>query len=267
MRPLHISLLAILFVSGAAFTNTASAFTMCIEEERYAPWLYAANDLPANGRDGVLIDIVRKGAAKMNHAVTLERRPWKRCLSGLQRNIFDTAIASVYLPERETFARYPKRDGKLAVDLRLMRVDYPLFMRPNPGWAFDGQHFSRPDLVIGVPLGYAVHQVLADMGARPVDRFFPRKGLALVASGKIDAYVVERRTGQAILAHAGITGVLATKAAVYEADWYMLMSHHFHDQVPALAMALWENIAEYSRTHRDAILKEYVSLEKAARAR
>lgn len=225
---------------------------LCYEEEDYPPFIGPTT--PANS--ALLIDLISSAAERSQLKLAWYRRPWKRCIQELQQGQADGVFAAIWLPERDSWGVFPGRQSGLATPdrrYRLWQVDYPILTRMGSGLSWDGERFTGVNRGLTAPLGYVAQQRLGTLGVLSKASHTAEKALRLVASGRLDGYVVERQIGLSLIHKLGLDGrVQMLPLPLMTADWHLPLSHQFVKRHPDLSARFWQSLGE----ERERRLKE-----------
>lgn len=191
-----------------AFSDEKAPFIICYENQHFPPFvLGATQEVPASG--GVLIDYIRLAEEQLDQAVVFERLPWKRCQAEVQRGNIDALFATIYTDERDQWAAFPKTDNQ--PDQRyLYMARYPVFVPLSSTLTWDGQKFSTPYPQVQSVPGYVATLRLEAMGIKPMIPLQPKSALPMVASGRLDGFIVEELIGWSLVNELGLSAELQT---------------------------------------------------------
>lgn len=247
----------------AALTGSATAddswplLRLCHEIEDLPPYINtsAANQhLP---QPGPLIELLELAARQAEVRLELQRRPWKRCIHQLELGQSDGIFVAMWQPERDAWGRFPgrdaKRDSPVDPHYRLWRVDYPIIARKDTALQWDGARFEGVSSGLSAPLGYVATQQLQRLGvlagSTPQSQ---EKALRLVAAGRLDGFVLERRVALSLIERLGLADQLTLlPQPLIVDDWHLPLSHQFYQRQPQLAQRFWQAIAEQREAHTE----------------
>lgn len=240
-------------------SHPVAAFTLCIEEADYTPFLIGSAGAT---RHGVLPELISRAAAEQHKTLKIVSFPWKRCIDMLSKGQVDALAATIWLPERDSWGAFPKQPGQpqAAPDrsLRLWDVEYPIFVPQQGTLSYNGTDFSGIRNGLSAPPGYVAWLRLKDAGVLYDGVLLPSAGLNLVALNRLDGYVVERNIGQHLLRTLSIEGKVRTLPQVFEkADWYLIFSHQFQAKHGPLTQSIWQSIARLREEQGPALLSSY----------
>jgi polar amino acid transport system substrate-binding protein len=240
-------------------SSPAWAFTLCIEDADYSPYLIGNSDSSDNG---MLPHMIRAAAKDNQEPLKIVAYPWKRCIDMLSKGQTDALAASIWIPEREAWGAFPKLTGQPqgAPDRskRLWSGEYPVFVAPQGTLSYDGKQFSGVKTGLSAPSGYVAWQRLKDAGVLYQDVLQPKAGLKLVALNRLDGYVVERHIGQHMLDQMGLTSQVTTLPTPYiKDDWYLVFSHQFQTANPDLTQRIWTSLGKIREEQGAELLRAY----------
>ena len=253
MRP---SLLLALLLLPACALAERPLLRICYESDDSMPfWTDAQQAQP-----GLLVELVQAAAEQAELRLEFQRKPWKRCLMQLQNGQSDGIFAAIWQADRDTWGQFPGRDPQhdrpVDRDYRLWQADYPIITRIDSPLQWDGQQFSGLQYGLSAPLGYIASQRLQALGVLANTSQNAEKALKVVARGYLDGYVIERQIGNTHIRKLGLQASLRMlPIALFQADWYLPLSHPFVDQHPELAQRFWQALRE-QREHREVELSQ-----------
>lgn len=264
MKSFFFSILAgAIFSVTALFSSPgkAAGATLCYENENYAPYLIGEQPHPAEPNPGVLVEFIRQTFATLDTPVSFVRHPWKRCVKLVERNEIDGIFGIIYKKDRESLGRFPMRGAQPDRHNRLLTVDYSLFTHRSSPLFWDGKNFTRNDLRIGTPLGYAVSKSLKNThGITPNERFLPESGLKLVEQHKLDGYIVEKQVGISYIRKNNLEkSVIPRKPAYRRHDLYLMVSHEFYAKQTPLVEEIWSTIGQTRDSVIPVLLEKYLT--------
>ena len=261
MRFVVCALLMFISIDLPLPVQAADQVRVCVEDETFAPYHFGKAAKVRMDNLGYLVDVAKHGIESAGLTLTLIVRPWKRCLDLLEHNEVDGTMVSVYLPERERFARFPKTaTGKIDPDLSVRQVNYGVFRGVDARFYYSERGFSTSKLRIGAPLGYVAINHLEDHGIEKIMPIEPERGLIKTAEGQLDGYIIETNIGINMLSKMNLDDrIVLLDTPLFSADWYFIMSYRFHDTDQDRAYMIWRHIADYSRSDGQRILNYYLN--------
>lgn len=252
-----IRILRILLLVAAANVVADEPIRVCYEDKDFPPFLLGNSEQQVE-EAGMLPELIHRSAKTLGMTIEYQRLPWKRCLKAVERGEIDALFAVIYTDARDSWAAYPKTNGK--PDGRYLYLsEYPVFVSSGSALRWDGTQFtpSKP-MVQSVP-GYVAEQRLIDMGMKPVLPLQPRDAMPVVAAGRIDGYVVERLIGQQILLDLGLEDQIKTLTEVFLAQpWYLAFSKQRYKTDSEKIEAFWDEIDRQRESQGEALKQKYL---------
>lgn len=222
-------------LAGHAAT-AALTLQLCQSDEGDYPWT-----LP--DRPGLNNLLIERAARRTGVAVRFHAMPWARCLFKTSMGGMDGIVAASYRPERRHIGVYPLRDGLPDAERRLMRNRYLLYRRKgDAGVQWDGRRL-QVDGPVGVQTGYSIATTLRQRGATISQRErLPGRLLEELAAGNLRAITLTAGEGERLLADMPVYGraIEALPQPLEEKDFYLVFSHRFRQQNPALTERFWQ---------------------------
>ena len=252
-------LLVLLLLPQTLKAEGPSALRLCYQLQDHPPFTLPANNAQAPG-PGILLELIQAAATQAGLTIDWQRQPWKRCILALQKGDVDGIFPTIWQAERDTWGQFPGRDPQAGQPVqrqyRLWQVDYPIATRRDTRLSWDGQRFANLKYGLSSPLGYLPHQRLAELGALASVSLQPDKALQLVASGRLDGFVIERNISLALIAELQLQEQLQLlPQPLLQADWHLPLSHTFYQRHPQLAMRFWQALGQ-QREAREAELRQ-----------
>ena len=212
--------------------------TLCFERQEVLPWR-----TPDGG--GLNFELLGEVARRTGIAFDYQSMPWKRCLAQLKANQVGGAFAVSYSRERLALGAYP--GGATADPNRRMHIDRYVLVRPRGSKVdWDGRNFSNLDGRIGFQLGYSVGDFLrarnvpVDEGSQRSDELVQKLLAGRLAAAALGGGDTVRLMRQPQLA----SRLEVLPAALVEKPYYLMLSHDFVKNNPALAERIWKTIEE-----------------------
>lgn len=239
--------------------NPAWALTLCIEDADYSPYLIGNSGSSTNG---MLPQLIRAAAEDNQQALKVIAYPWKRCIDMLSKGQVDALAASLWLPERDAWAAFPKfpdqPQGTPDRSKRLWSAEYPVFVPQQGTLSYDGKQFRGVKTGLSAPPGYVAWQRLKDAGLLNNAVLPPKNGLKLVALDRLDGYIVERNIGQHLLHKMGLASQVTTLPTPYISDdWYLVFAHQFQAANPDLTQRIWTSLGKIRDARGPELLRAY----------
>ena len=255
MRPSLLPTLFLALLPTCALADQAP-LRICYEDEDAMPFWTAAE----RANPGLVVELVQSAAQQADLRLELQRRPWKRCILQLQSGESDGIFAAIWQADRDSWGQFPGRDPEhqqaVDRDYRLWQVDYPIITRIGSPLQWNGQQFSGLQYGLSAPLGYIASQRLQALGVQAKINLSAEKALKLVAAGRLDGYVIERQIGKTHIRTLGLQSDLTMlPMPLFQADWYLPLSHQFTRQHPQQAQRFWQALRD-QRMRQEANLSQ-----------
>ncbi|WP_263145312.1 transporter substrate-binding domain-containing protein [Pseudomonas sp. RIT-PI-AD] len=214
---------------------------LCHEDRDAYPWSMA----DGSGLNRQLLARVERALPVQFRYVAL---PWRRCLDGVARGLYDGAFAASFNLERTKGAVYPlTAQGLPERGKRLHTATYALYRRIGQGPEWDGAAFHRLDGRIGSLSGFSIVDFLRARGAE-VDETSrdPLALLSMVKNRRIEAAALQVLRADFILkAHPELNDDLEKAEIPLEVkDYYLVFSPHFAAQRPQVVRQIWDSIED-----------------------
>lgn len=256
-------LLVFLLLPQALRAEGASALRLCYQLEDHLPFTAPASGAQTPG-PGILLELIDAAAAQAELTIALQRQPWKRCILALQKGEVDGIFPAIWQEERDAWGQFPGRDRERDLPVqrqyRLWQVDYPIAIRRDSPLTWDGQRFSHLRYGLSTPLGFLTHQRLEELGALASASYKAEKALQLVASGRLDGFVIERSISQTLITQLQLQDQLQfLPVPLLEADWHLPLSQQFYQRHPQLAQRFWQALGQQREARAPELRQRYLS--------
>lgn len=255
-------LLVLLLLPQTLRAEGKTTLRLCYQLQDHPPFTLPANNAQAPG-PGILLELIQAAATESQLAIAWQRLPWKRCILALQKGEVDGIFPTIWQAERDAWGQFPGRDRQRDLPVqrqyRLWQADYPIATRRDTSLSWDGQRFANLKYGLNSPLGYLTHQRLADLGALANVSLQPEKALQLVASGRLDGFVIERNISLALIKELQLQEQLQfLPLPLLQADWHLPLSHPFYQRHPQLAMRFWQALGQQRETREAELRQRYL---------
>lgn len=231
-------LLACLLSLTAQATPTAQ-LVFCYEDQDSWPWVM----LDGSGLNQALLGEVSKTLALDIRQVPM---PWKRCLDGLSRGLYDGAFAASFNPERLVLGLYPGfKDGRPDRNYRLHDASYSLYRIKGSSADWDGQAFHGITGRVASLSGFSIIPMLLRHGLQVEDTSRDPVALLRMLHGqRFDVAAMQTLRADRILAdHPDLAADIEKRPVPLEQkDYYLMLSHQRMQRTPQLAQAIWDEV-------------------------
>jgi polar amino acid transport system substrate-binding protein len=237
MRPLFPLLLVGGWLFAAMPAKADQAITLCFERQEVLPW----RTLDGHGLD---FELLNEAARRIGIRFDYRSMPWKRCLAQVKANEVDGLFAASFSADRQDIGVYP--GGPQADPARRMHTDsYVLVRRKGSAIDWDGKKFSHVDGRIGFQLGYSVgeflrsKQVPVDEGSQQADELVQK-----MLAGRLVAAALGGGDALRLMRTPYGKQIEVARVPLVEKPYYLMLSHAFVAQQPALAERIWKTVEE-----------------------
>lgn len=212
----------------------------CAEDEDSHPWLL---------KDGQGLNLVMLRAVEQRLAlrILVERQPWRRCLQSLRDNLVDGAFKASFSPERQAFAHYPLRNGRLDEERRMLTESYHLYRRKGSAAVhWDGQNLLSGERPVGAQAGFSIVPWLQAKGVRVDDGTRQAEAvLTKLVRERIDAAALQTQQAEHLIRkHPEWAPLLERlEPPLVAKPYYLLLSRSLVARDAALAERLWDAVA------------------------
>lgn len=236
---------------------TQKKFRFCYQDVELFP-AYTENspNKPATN-PGVDIEIIDLVAAQVGVDVEYFRYSWNRCLALLKAGRIDSVIAS-YNEDRTEIARFPMDYDIPDIQKRITTASYYLYhLGQEPMW--DGTLLLDPGIVVAAPLGYSIVRVLNSYGFNVMETSTTVELLNLLTYNRVDAVAAPGNAADEIIRSdfTRYSEVVKDPIPLRENAYFVVFSHQYTNENPALVRAFWGAMPGVIDAHRDTILKKY----------
>lgn len=210
----------------------------CAEDEDSHPWLL---------KGGRGLNMVMLGAVEERLAlrILVERQPWKRCLQSLRDNLVDGAFKASFSAERQAFAHYPLRNGRVDEERRMLTESYHLFRRKGTAVHWDGQQLQVGERPVGAQAGFSIVPWLqakglkVDEGTRQAEAV-----LTKLVRERIDAAALQTQQAEHLIRkHPEWAGLIERlEPPLVAKPYYLLLSRALVLRDGALAERIWDAV-------------------------
>lgn len=216
----------------------ATSLTVCISDEAFPPFTSPHQEGESQQR-------IRLAVERQGWQVEFLAMPWRRCLAGVQHDLYDAIAGVAATPEYQAFMAFPRRDGQLD-QARALGVTRLVVFRPVGGSAgWNGQRFSRMAKPVLYLSGRAtLKALLAHRGTPADDTAKTSTQLALMLLKGRGSLAIDHDYQVAQLAampaFQGRLEVLP--APLGEAPVYLAVGWHLYERHRPLIEAVWDEL-------------------------
>lgn len=231
-----------LMATAQAEESERPTLRICMDDSAHAPWRVAEADGRVRNQ-GLEFGFLRLLGERGWH---LQPRtlPWKRCLADARAGDVEGVMGVSYTPERVMYLRYPMRNGEPDPERAVRRIRYVLVVARGTEASWDGLQLAIPaPRRVGVQAGYSTAALVrelgleVDEGARSVSGLLER-----LLANQVQAVVLSQTE---LTQQLGLRErVRVLEPALPPRVHYLALSAVFERRRPALAEALWRDVAK-----------------------
>lgn len=194
---------------------------------------------------GLTLELLRLVAERLGIVFEYQRFPWKRALFLLETNQVDGVFHASFVADRMRLGVYPMRAGEVDASRQIFEQSYVFYRRADGAFRWDGREAEGITLPIGVTTGYSVIATLEKLGLPIEPAPSKDENLRKLINGRLSALAdLENMTDIFIRQHPDRYGaVQKVMPPIVRKPYYLILSHGFYDAYPALAEAIWDEIA------------------------
>ncbi|WP_301152612.1 hypothetical protein [Metapseudomonas otitidis] len=236
-KPLACLIACLLCLPARADSNGPLVF--CYEDQDSWPWVM----LDGSGLNQALLNQLGEDLHLDIRQVPL---PWKRCLDGLSRGLYDGAFAASFNPERLALGLYPGlKDGRPDRDYRLHDASYSLYRIKGSAADWDGQAFHGIQGQVGSLSGFSIIPMLLNHGLQVEETSRDPVALMRMLHGhRFDVAAMQTLRADKVLADHPDLSVDIEKRPIplEQKDYYLMLSHQRVQGSPQLAQSIWDEV-------------------------
>ncbi len=235
-------------------------FKMCYEDKQLLPYFAGEGKRVPDKNPGVSIEILRILDSEFSEIeLSFRREPWKRCLAMLKSGDISGVIGS-YKKSRHEIGVYPMKDGNPDYSRAFEVTQYCLYSKAHDGLRWDGRAFSNIQrMPVAVALGYSIQSLFKQHNIKVMEVNSSDQGMLLLDHSRVSGTATLCESGDNILAeNPQYRDIKRSEIPLKVKGSYMIISHQFYDQHPALAQQLWERIVIINKRTYKRIYQLYV---------
>ena len=256
----RLFILCIFCLSSVALAEGSIPFKFCYEDKPLLPYYAGEGKLIPDEYPGVSIEILRILDSEIPEiALSFRREPWKRCLAMLKSGDISGVIGS-YKKSRHEIAVYPMKDGNPDYSRAFETTEYCLYSKKQNSLNWNGSTFNNIQyLPVAVPLGYSILSLFKKHKIDVIEVNSSDQGMLLLNSNRVSGTATLCKPGDKILAkNPQYREIKRGEIPLKVKGSYLLISHQFYDQYPALSQDLWDKIVAINKRIYNQIYQFYV---------
>lgn len=210
------------------------------------PFIYAPGD-NSHHSAGLAIDLVTQAAAKQGCDISWLPLPTMRVFHLLANGQLDGALFYSWNPERDKLYIYPKQDGKVDSERRIVTLNYVLYKKKGSPLQWDGHSYAQLSCPIGFNDGWSIGADLAAHGITIESAKDAEQNLKKLEKGRICGYATLQEAGDSAIARYPDAIFERVPAPLSRKEYYLLFNQHFYHQHQRQIETLWKQIGELRR--------------------
>ena len=219
----------------------------CYQDQPLSPYYFGSGAEVPTIWPGATIEHLQHVVSKVpNVQLELVRYPWNRCLKYLQAGSVDAVVAN-YSESRESLGVFPKRDGKPDQARMFTRQDVCLVTTPDLASQWNGRFFEVNHKVTATRQTPRIRfQAEIEKKFNFIEASADANSLQMLAQGRVQVVTqVCQIMEQKVMAKSfNPTTMVILAPPVHQLHGYLMFSHQFYQQQPAVAEALWQNLTD-----------------------
>ncbi|GGA94200.1 substrate-binding periplasmic protein [Agarivorans gilvus] len=264
-----IFILLLLSLPVSAAESARKKITLVYEVKPNPPfYLGEGSDIDWR-KPGITLEVLKLLEGKLNIEIEFKRRPWLRGLKEVEANVADGIFHASFKPARLQIGRYPMKNDQLDVSRKIMSQSYALYKHKDSPLQWDGQALTNLNGDIGAVRGYAVIGTIEGLGVSVYEVSSQMNGLMMLKAGRIAAFAdIATMTDFQIKSHREeFKDIIKISPPFATKDYFLMLSHQFVHDNPALSEAIWDAIRELrdSPQYKLIVEKYYSTCSSACR--
>jgi polar amino acid transport system substrate-binding protein len=150
----------ILIYSGCIYANNPTRpIKICLDNASWRPFIYQENGQVK----GLHIDTINQSLKKSNILFEYIPAPWKRCLKGAEKGVFDAIATASYDKQRSEYLWYPKDASEKSSLWRVGQVQYNIIVHQSSEFDYN-QDLNEIPQPTRVPRDFSIGNDLKKLG-------------------------------------------------------------------------------------------------------
>ncbi|MBJ7311087.1 substrate-binding periplasmic protein [Rugamonas sp. CCM 8940] len=204
-----------------------------------------------------LVDLVQQRLPELR--LRYSRKPWARCLAELEVGAVDAVFSSSFKPERLAIGVYPMHKGQVDRRFRIDSKTYSLYTKRPSTLAWDGSGFGKRSPALIALRGYAIVDDLRKQGLTVNEVNSPEDAFRMLLAGRADGFVhLTEFADYKLKKNRDFAAIAKSGPPVAVKDYYLQISHRFHNEHPALAQRIWNTLREVRQSDSERLLGKYL---------
>ncbi len=236
--------LIILIFCVSPFVVQSAPLKLCQESASEDP------DLPLHvmeGRSyyGDHTAIVAQALIQLKAEFTIERLPWKRCVSLVEKGVYDGAIGMGWNMERSQRFAFPAGENNSdTAPFRISNINYSIYTNVHSQLTWDGIHFQHVSLGITAPKGYLVEEQLKAMKLLLETDVGGESWITLLKRKRVDGVVLTEAIGDQMMETQGNGEIKKLVPPFYHQPVFLVFSLQQRKLNADEMNSIWSKVAE-----------------------
>ena len=150
----------LLAINGVSFAfDSTRPIKICLDNANWRPFIYIEDKQVK----GLHIDTIQEALEESEITYEFVPTPWKRCLKGAEKGMFDAIATASYNTERSQYLLYPNDATTKSSSWHVGQVQYNIIVHQTSDFDYQ-QELKDIPLPIRVPRDYSIGKDLKSMG-------------------------------------------------------------------------------------------------------
>lgn len=247
------------FFTNLAFASPKPIITLVYEEKPNPPFHFG-NTLSHADKPGITLEVLQNLESKLNIVIKVEPTPWARGLELVKQNSVDGIFHTSFLKDRLKFGVYPMLNGEVDESRQSMTQSYVLYKLKDSKLSWDGTEFKHLNGQLGAVIDYSIVDDLNKINVKTEQVTTQYSNLSKLVLGRIDGVAgIDTMNDAIIKANPDeFRDIIKVSPPIIRKPFYLMFSHKFVKENPALAEAIWNGIRDLRETGiYDKITEKY----------
>ena len=190
---------------------------------------------------GLSVEFIKLLEDYLDVNIEFRRYPIKRIrFVKMKTGVIDGVFLTSYYETREEWGRFPKLNGKIDSNKRMMTLRYLFYKNRESRLSWDGSHLTGFKKSVAVPRGWSVTQFLKKRNI-PVSEVKNNKTMfEMLLLNRVSAVATLEHNGDAVIsANPQFKNIVKILPVMQKKHYYLVLSHQFVNKYPQLAQKIW----------------------------